>query len=323
MGFSPRVYSWVATSADANEQKSWRIGSAVLSGLLLEVSSHPKPGLVAPCSMGSHQDMDLQSFMLSSAAIAPCLFGCAKIGLSHKGSPSSILPFLRDIGRYFERDLLRATHGVNTQRGALFSAGVICAAAGLCLQEAETVCAVDVLEKSARITKGLCERELYSADLSNPVTAGENLYCTYGTTGIRGEVEAGFPTVLNHGLPAFDGALEAGCGLNDALIHALIVMIARADDTTVLWRGGREAQDFIRHEAAQICASGGALTAEGLTKVEALNQKCVERNISPGGSADLLAITASVYLLEHEIFPEQSMIKEQLKSSSLLGSRSS
>ncbi|WP_319412452.1 triphosphoribosyl-dephospho-CoA synthase MdcB [uncultured Cohaesibacter sp.] len=287
----------------------WTIGSAVLSGLLLEVTSYPKPGLVAPHSMGSHKDMDLQSFMLSSAAIAPCLYACARVGLMHDGAAFTILPIIRDLGREFDRRLLRSTHGVNTQRGALFCAGVISAAAGRSHKTGGGMTAKDVLKQSAKIVEGICERELINANPIEAKTAGEILYRDHGTTGIRGEVEAGFPTVLNFGLPALIEALDAGCDLNHALVYSLIELIAKADDTTVLWRGGKKAQDFIRNEAARICASGNVLTSEGLRQIAALNDACIARNISPGGAADLLSVTAAVYLLEHQVFPQESMIQ--------------
>ncbi|MBN2752164.1 MAG: triphosphoribosyl-dephospho-CoA synthase, partial [Rhodospirillaceae bacterium] len=114
MDFSPDLLSRSFATNEQTESVSWDIGSAVLSGLLLEVSAYPKPGLVAPCAMGAHRDMDLQSFMLSSAAIAPALFACARAGLVHKGAPEAILPIIRAIGRAFDQRLLHATHGVNT-----------------------------------------------------------------------------------------------------------------------------------------------------------------------------------------------------------------
>jgi len=306
MDFAPKTYSWVATRYDDIDALSWDIGSAVLSGVLLEVSAYPKPGLVAPRSMGAHKDMNLQTFMLSSAAIAPCLYACAKIGL--EDDDASILPVIRGVGREFDRRLLQATHGVNTQRGILFSAGIICAAAGLCLRHKPAVTALEVLNAAGEITKGLCARELHDIDLGQATTAGEILFRDYGVTGIRGEVEAGFPTIANFGYPALRAALATGCSLNRALVHALINLIAEADDTTVLWRGGREAQDFVRGEAARICADGGALAKDGVKRIDELNAACIARNISPGGAADLLAVTAAVYLLEYQVFPEETMI---------------
>lgn len=309
MDFSPDLFSRSTAMDERTESSVWEIGSAVLTGLLLEVSAWPKPGLVAPRSMGAHRDMDLQTFMLSSAAIAPALYACARAGLAHEGAPEALLPVIRAIGRDFDPRLLFSTHGVNTQRGALFCAGLLAAAAGAAAQEAAALDAAAVFAMAGRITQGLSERELVSRDPSRARTNGEILYRDYGVLGIRGEVEAGFPSVAFHGLPALRTALAEGHGLNHALVHTLMVLIAETEDTTILWRGGPEGLAFLQGEAVRILSLGGALSEAGRAEIERLSAVCVDRRLSPGGAADLLAVTAAVYLLEHRRFPESAMIK--------------
>nr|WP_284701296.1 triphosphoribosyl-dephospho-CoA synthase MdcB [Rhodoplanes tepidamans] len=282
---------------------AWRVGSAALTGLLLEVCSHPKPGLVTPLSMGSHADMDVRTFMLSSAAIAPCLFQCAALGRSHRGAPADLLPAVRAVGRDHDAALLAATNGVNTQRGALFCAGLLAAAAGCLSRETDALPAENVLRTVGEITEGLCDRELRGRT-GEPRTAGEILFRRHGVLGIRGEVEAGFPSVLDCGLPALRTALAAGHGLNRALVHALVALIAVAEDTTVMWRGGPEALAFVRAEARHVMDLGGALTPEGVDAVRRFDAACVARRVSPGGSADLLSVTVGAHLVEHRVFPE-------------------
>ncbi|WP_245431139.1 triphosphoribosyl-dephospho-CoA synthase MdcB [Rhodoplanes roseus] len=282
---------------------AWRIGSATLTGLLLEVCSHPKPGLVTPRSMGAHEDMDVRTFMLSSAAIAPCLYQCAALGRAHRGAPVRLLSAVRAVGREHDAALLAATNGVNTQRGALFCAGLLAAAAGCVSRATDALSADDVLRTVGEITEGLCEREL-RRNAGEPRTAGEILFRRHGTLGIRGEVEAGFPSVVDCGLPALRTALAAGHGLDRALVHALVALIAISEDTTVMWRGGPEALDFVRAEARHVMDLGGALTPEGVAAIHRLDEACIARRISPGGSADLLSVTVGTHLLEHPAFPQ-------------------
>lgn len=307
MDFATDPATQIAAGGGREDQICWDIGSAVLSGVLLEVSAYPKPGLVAPRSMGAHRDMDLQTFMLSSAAIAPCLFACARAGFRHIDSPESLLPQIREIGRAYDARLLAATHGVNTQRGMLFSAGLIAAAAGLMARDGLPRIPENLFAAVARIARGLCERELVQRS-GTARTAGEILYRDHGARGIRGEVEAGFPTVAAHGLPALRTALAEGHGLNRCLVHGLIALAAHAEDTTVLWRSGPEGLAFVQREAVRIQSLGGALTPAGMVEIERLNVACIDRNISPGGSADLLAVTVAVHLLENGRFPESCMI---------------
>lgn len=297
---------------DETASAAWTIGSACLTGILLEVSVHPKPGLVTPRSMGSHADMDLQTFMLTSAAIAPCFHRCAAIGLAHSGAAHSgsapaVLPLIRAVGRDYDRRLFTASNGVNTQRGALFALGLTAAAAGLShdglSDDGHRPCSPDRLfAAAAAITRGIVERELEGCDRER-LTAGEILYARHGATGIRGEAEAGFPTVAKHGLPALRAALAQEAGLNRALLHALVAIAAEAEDTTVLWRGGPDGLAFVRERAAAVRDLGGALTGRGLAGIDRFADDCVARRLSPGGAADLLAVTAAVHLLEAESFP--------------------
>ena len=195
-----------APARTSGRRTCWAIGGAIVNAALLEVSSHPKPGLVTPLSDGAHDDMDLQTFMVSTAAIAPCFYLCAQCGLDHRGTPRTLLPKIREIGREYERHLLNSTGGVNTQRGLLFSGGVVCAAAGLLSRYPVPYSAADLFAKAAEITEGICAGELRNRDRDEPATAGEVLFERFGTLGIRGEVEAGFPTVRTAGLPGLAAA---------------------------------------------------------------------------------------------------------------------
>ena len=281
MDFASDLFSRRSVGTEKMGSTAWDIGSAVLSGLLLEVSAYPKPGLVAPCAMGAHRDMDLQSFILSSAAIAPGLLACAQAGLVHDGAPEAILPTIHSIGRAFDVQLLEATHGVNTQRGILFCGGLLCAAVGAVAQRGEALFPDPIFEMAVRITRGLCARELGGCEPSGARTVGEILFRDHGVLGIRGEVESGFPTVARYGLPALRAALAEGHGLNRSLVHCLIALIAKAKDTTVLWRSGQDGLVFVHGEAARILALGGALTDDSLDEVARLNAVCIEKNISP------------------------------------------
>lgn len=281
---------------------AWAIGSACLTGTLLEVSTHPKPGLVTSRSMGSHADMDLQTFMLTSGAIAPCFPRCAAVGLKHAGALSLALPKVRAIGLEYDALLLNASNGVNTQRGALFVLGILAAAAGACHRRNHTFSSDAILAAVAEITAGLVERELV-ADQGEAGTAGKRLYAQHGVTGIRGEVEAGMPAVANHGLPALRQALAAGHSVNRSLLHALLAIAAVVEDTTVIWRGGIDALDFVQGEAKRLMAEGGALADDGISEIQQFDAACIARRLSLGGAADLLAATAAIHLLEAGKFP--------------------
>ncbi|MBX9946190.1 MAG: triphosphoribosyl-dephospho-CoA synthase, partial [Reyranella sp.] len=115
-----------------------------------------------------------------------------------------------------------------------------------------------------------------------------------GAGGAREEAARGLPGVFQVGIPAWRQAVAAGLPANAAHVHTLFALMAAVEDTTVLYRGGPEAGRFVRHAATEFLAVGGCRTADWFERAERLHRRFVERNLSPGGSADLLAATLLV-----------------------------
>lgn len=149
---------------------------------------------------------------------------------------------------------------------------------------------------------------------------GERLYLSFGCRGIRGEAADGFPSLERIALPALKKAAkelgelkEGGCGAelsarksgprgllpaswNRACLQTLLCLMAQVDDTNVLHRGGPAAAAYVRSEAKRLLAAGGVMQPEAsLEALSRMNKEFIKRNISPGGCADLLAL--SVFLL--------------------------
>ncbi len=298
----------IVNSYNNIDSKSWEIGEAFLKGILFEVTSYPKPGLVSSISSGAHNDMNIVTFMSSSAAIAPVFYMCAQAGREHNGEYSRLLPILREIGVWGENKLLKSTKGINTQRGILFSAGILCGAAGFLSKNAGKCIPEELFDISSKITKGIVDRELTCINQSKTkLTAGEQLYLKYGVTGIRGEVEAGFPSVINIGLPALKYSLRKGLKLNHCLIHTLISLMTCVNDTTILWRKNKNVLTAVQEQAKNILSKGSVFTEEGLNAIKEIDSDFTAKNISPGGSADLVAVTVGSYLLENNQFPVEIM----------------
>ena len=123
-------------------------------------------------------------------------------------------------------------------------------------------------------------------------TAGARLYLDYRLEGIRGEVSRGLPAVAQIGLPALHAALSAGLKRNDAGAVALAHLIAQVTDTNMIARGGLEEAAAMKERTARLLEYASIPTMEELSELDEL---FISKNMSPGGCADLLAITYFLY----------------------------
>lgn len=269
------------------------IGRLALEAMLVEVSVTPKPGLVDRRNSGAHKDMNFFTFLKSAAGLRNCFDDFAKAGSESK-SPSEMFPVLRKIGLAAEKNMFTATQGINTHKGEIFSLGVLSACAGYLMANNEVLTAEKILSLASVVCAGLCESDFAEIDRKSPdqLTKGELVYIHFRVTGIRGEAEAGYPIVRDAGLPALKKYLADGLSLNDALAFTLIHIMAVNNDTNIISRHDLQ----ILHEAM---SSAKKLIAEGLTieKIHMLDEEFISRNISPSGSADLLAATYFIHLL--------------------------
>ncbi len=286
---------------------SEKLSLSLSQAILLEVAAAPKPGLVTRQGNGSHRDMSILTFAMSSVIVSNAFYKAASVGREHQGTLSDLLKTLRPYGVEAEKALLGSTKQVNTQRGILFAGSLLAGAAGFLEGHGTPVTVSSVCEAVMDMTSGIVDRELRNLQDCETRTAGEKLFRQYRITGIRGEAEQGFPSVRNYGLPALQDALAKGRSLNDACVHALIALMSVVEDSNVVWRAGYESLLWLQKRARIILGQGSVYTDTGYAAIQELDRDCVERRISPGGSADLLSLTLALYLLENTEFPGKVM----------------
>ncbi len=263
------------------------IAARAAAALLAELETYPKPGLVSLVDSGSHDDMDAGTFRRSVAALTPFFARLAQVGGA--GAP---LATLRAIGLEAEAAMLAATGGVNTHRGAIFALGLLCAAAG------------------AGDPAGYV-RDAWGDELAGERPAsgshGAGAMHRFGVGGARGEAAAGFPAAVKVGLPALrEGRRLAVEGFSPARgrkwpdedgrdeaarVQAFFALLAHVDDTNLLHRGGVEGLAFAHACARGFLDAGGVGAAGWRERAVAIHRAFVARRLSPGGSADLLAVT--------------------------------
>ena len=259
-----------------------------------EVSTTPKPGLVDRNNRGAHTDMDIRHFLASATVLRPFFCEFAEEGfLSRDLPPAKTFARIRPIGIKAEEAMFRATHGVNTHKGAIFSLGILCAAAGRLAPENWQP--EHLLAECATITQGLTASDFAGITEKNAKTPGEKLFAQYGITGVRGQAEAGFPAVRSVGLPVLRQGLERGLSLNDAGCITLLHLLTAADDTNLIHRGGRQTQLQLQAQIRALLREDPFPCTEAIDR---LDREFIQKNLSPGGSADLLAITYFLHFLE-------------------------
>ena len=283
--------------ADGEEVSFW--ASAALSR---EVITTPKPGLVDRANNGSHRDMNMDTFRASIEVLAPYWSGCFSIG-RETASESAEETFrqLREAGKKAEKTMLAATAGVNTHKGAIFTLGAVCGAVGR-LWRAEEPCRDTgrIARECAAMTKAAVAADWAAMEKmpEEQLTAGQRLYRHHGLTGIRGEVAEGLPGVIQTALPAYRYALKGGYSRNDAGAIALLHLIARGTDTNMVARGGLALAAEAAEKVRDLLRKN---PMPEMDEIAALDRWFIEMNLSPGGCADLLAVTYFLYDWERTV----------------------
>lgn len=280
-----------------DEEDARTAAGLAVRALLYEVCVTPKPGLVDRRHNGSHRDMDIYSFMASASTLWPYFADCVRIGQATAGSPApETFSALRFSGMMAECGMRQATGGVNTHRGAIFSMGVLCGALGR-LSRDQWQSPDTILKEVAAMTAESVRQELDGVTSETAHTAGQRIYAAYRVPGVRGEAGAGFPSVLHNGLPLLESCLKQGLSNDETGSIVLLHLIADTTDTNLIARGGYELQQNIVDRLRTLLDQQPIPDRE---TIYALDQEFLSKNLSPGGSADLLALCWMLHFLKEE-----------------------
>lgn len=267
----------------------WQAIDDVCCGALKrEADAWPKPGLVTPVDAGSHRDMHYLTFVASIAALRGYFADMAEAGARDASYPE-----LQAIAIAAETRMLAATRGANTHRGAIFNLGLLAAAAGM--RAAQPA----MMEWSCgRIVARRWGAAILAARGSAPASHGKAVWQRYRAGGARDEAAAGFPSVYRIGLPALRRLLALGVDEEEALIGTLMTLMATLPDTNLLWRGGEAGLRDVQAAADAFNCDGGVLQPDWRAPLLGMHRWMVARNLSGGGSADLVAACWLAHMLE-------------------------
>ncbi|MBQ1585307.1 MAG: [Muribaculaceae bacterium] len=253
------------------------IAHMATDALRAELNTTPKPGLVDRNDNGAHKDMDLALMNRSIDALQPYFVKLALLG------STGVMPdteAVRQIGIDAERAMLNATGGVNTHRGALFAMGLTTLAAAWCMKQEGKVVEQQLQDLIMQVAAGFAP---------TAGTHGNDAVNAHRVTGALDLAKAGYEQLFNEWLPAYRTCLahdETTAG------HRLLLLImSQLDDTNVIHRVGYEQAQQVKQEALTLL---GNYSTGGM---EAMNRDYIARNISPGGSADMVALTIFIHAI--------------------------
>ena len=271
------------------------VAKLATKALLYEVSISPKAGLVSRLSNGSHKDMDFYTFIDSALSLDEYFSECFVYGQENDFYSLNFLKNLRDLGKKAEKKMYKATNGINTHKGTIFSMGIIISVLASYLKEVDKIDLKILSEKIKTMCIPLLEELENTNDFS---TYGEKAFKNYHLTGARGLAISGYDIVLLDGinkLKEFTKSLD----FETSCILLLFYYISMLDDTNIVNRANFE----ILKEIQILCKNLYKENSKFLSKekirneMSKLNDIFIEKNISAGGSADLLILTIFIYIL--------------------------
>ena len=266
------------------------IGHLASMALQAELDTTPKPGLVDRNDNGAHCDMDHTLMQRSIQALHPYFVRLAQLGFNGKQPCHDEIV---NIGIEAEREMFKATGGVNTHKGALFSIGLaVVALAG------ESFCRITQAEGCGTMAyNDVNSKQIQS--LSNSIASLARLFPdTNGTHGskakanniLKGALDnarEGYTQLFKAWLPFYIDRIAEGD--NYALHKTLLRIMCDLDDTNIVYRTSMETMQEVKTEARQMLdASRNIVNFEAA--LQAMNTDYIHRNISPGGSADMLSL---------------------------------
>ena len=280
------------------------IAHLATQALQAELDTTPKPGLVDKDNNGAHRDMDYALMQLSINTLHPYFVRLAFLGFADTLPSHTVI---RDTGIEAEKAMLEATNGVNTHKGALFSMGLAVVAAAYEEKKAAANKEVRGKEREEEYLSSL-QLTIKALAASFPDTSGTHgskaKQLSNSTTTIKGALDnarEGYEKLFAEWLPFYNERRKSHDA--HALHKTLLRIMCDLDDTNVIYRTNVVTAEEVKQEARALLASfEEAYAAEDKEKcastellaLKDMDRRYTERNISPGGAADMLSLTVFI-----------------------------
>lgn len=275
-----------------NLEEFWQsVDAIVIQCLYDELNLENKPGLVCPSSNGSHSDMNYHTFIASIESLK----GYFALMCRH-GYDQCNFATIQQAGVAQEVKMRIATGNINTHKGAIFNLGFCCLAVGRCIAHKIPLTITNICQQLIQNWQMPIRQQLPRQANSH----GQQMYQKYGLPGAIELVSSGFELVQQKSLPCYYHIFARTHNFELAATQTLMTLIAHLADTNIAWRGGLEGLEKAQSWATAFLANGGVFQTEWEFALQQICQYFIQANLSPGGSADLLAVTSFFFRIEHE-----------------------
>ena len=273
-----------------NEFLTELILNKTISSIYNELDLYPKFGLVSRQDSGCHSDMDSNTFVDSIFAIKPYLKEFILYGINDTDNPLK----LQEIGFKAEKAMFKATANVNTHKGLIFALGVFLPALTKTILKQKNI---EYIKKEIKHISEVVIGDYYeNIGLKENITHGDSIYLSHNLKGLRGEALKGLDIVFN--IPSFKDEPSIS-----RYHEYLINLMSKLDDTTIIHKTNIETLEEVKTTFSNLIKKGGY--SSNIELIQNISDDYKKRNISPGGSADLLVVKMIFeelnYLLKTEI----------------------
>lgn len=267
-----------------------------LKAMLREIAASPKPGLVDRKNNGSHKDMDFYLFSDSSIELFEQLGKMSKLSCelvsTGRAWDEGAVKQLHECGKEAEQALLRANDGVNTQNGLFFAFSLMIPSAMKLFEErlrhAESNSgnlrlpqAEEIGEESAVLAGKVC---------------GDYISQQNGKLkGARASAFSAYRLICKEAAPLLLRLRGEGFSRDVSSLRVLLFLMARTEDSNLIRRGGPSSLLWVQAKAKELESMFQRMKAdqenEFLDHMRSFDEEMQKRHLSPGGSADLLALS--------------------------------
>ncbi len=270
-----------AVSTSDAEAQAGRLSALAERALITEARLSPKPGLVDSRGAGAHRDLNLELMERSARSLQPTFYRLA-LHSWLRPADAALRQEIGRLGRDGEQQMMAATGGINTHRGAIWALGLLVSAGAMLGGRGTAEAIASAAAQLAALPDPFSPKSF---------SKGQRAVQRYRVPGARDEAAKGFPHVLCRALPQLHRSRRQGAGESEAGLDALMAIMCTLTDTCVLNRGGMPALTAMHRGAAAVLAAGGTASRAGRDALAELERRMLRDNASPGGAADLLAAT--------------------------------